>query len=308
VNIVKTLNSSRFFACALAALPVAAQAQDFSGAVTLGYGLGSISNGGGDIDSLTLDGSGAIQFQNGWVMGLDATLAKMNPEGPGDFDTTDLGVNFAYQMASGATIGAYGDFMNFDTTGPVLGNTDTEVTSYGLNGGYVNDSFGAEFHLGISEVDGGGDWTDYGVTLRFRPTDATRIGGHWMMSEGDVAGGGSFEITSIGIGADHSFGRGFSAFGGVNFVDADQINTDVTTYGVGIGYDLSAVTSAPINLSLELARSDLDAGAGSVEEDTVRFGVTFALGNAKRAPENSVARSVMTPRHNALSTLIDTAY
>jgi hypothetical protein len=117
-------------------------------------------------------------------------------------------------------------------------------------------------------------------------------------------------LTSIGIGASHDFGAGITGFGGINRVDFDAANLDTTSYGLGVGYDLSQISSVPGQVSLELARTNLDASiGGDVDVDTVRLGVTIPLGASRsQAPLNSLADSVMTPRHNALSTLFDNVF
>lgn len=300
-------------ACALTALSGLAHAQEFSGAATLGYGHTSISNGGGDANGFTLDGTGTLAFGNGLFLGMDGSFATVDPDGPAnDIDTTDLGLDLTYQAASGLTVGGYLDYADIDINLPGGLAADASVTSYGVKGGYTTASFGAEAHVGLSETSpslpSGVDWTDYGLNLRYRPSERTQIGGHWVNTH--LSGpGGSTDITSLGLGASHGFGMGWSAFAGLNWLDLDAANSDVTTFGLGVGYDLSQVTSVPAQLSLELARSNLDTPAGDAHADTIRLGVTLPLGDrGTSAPLNSVSRGVIAPRHNAISTLVDTSF
>lgn len=289
-------------------------AQEFSGAATLGYGNASVSDGGGDITTFTLDGAGFVDFQNGFELGFNGSFKSADADGPGnDLDGTDLGLDLSSRLPSGFMLGGYVDFIDLDVSLPGGGFTaNADVTSYGLKTGYVTDQIEAEFHIGLSETSpslpSGVDWTDYGANLRYDISDRTSVGGHLLRTE--ISGpGGTGDVNSVGLGGEHGFGIGWTAFGGVNWIELDGANSDITTVGLGLGYDLATVTSLPAQLSLELARSNLDTGAGDADVDTVRLGVTIPLGGYKSgAPLNSVSRSTTKPRHNALSTLVDTTF
>ncbi|QYX56715.1 hypothetical protein K1T73_17040 [Roseovarius sp. SCSIO 43702] len=291
----------------------AGSAQEFSGAATLGYGHTSLSDGLGDANSYTLDGIGEVDFQNGFTIGMNGSLKKVDPDGSGnDTEAVDLGLELASRLPSGFMLGGYLDFINVDEDIGGGFATNADILSYGIKTGYVTDVLAAEFHIGLSETSpslpSGVDWTDYGINLRYQATDRTEVGGHLLRSE--ISGpGGTGNIDSIGLSGSHGFGSGWTTFGGVNWADADGAGGDVTTFGVGVGYDLSRVAAVPAQLSLELARSNIETGAGDVDADTVRLGLTMPLGGGKTgAPLNSVSHATMKPRHNALSTLIDTTY
>ncbi|QFT93100.1 hypothetical protein FIU86_09610 [Roseovarius sp. THAF9] len=289
-------------------LPAGLLAQEFRGVGTLGYAHSSVSNGGGDISSFTLDGAGSVSFDSGVHLGFDGTIAKIDPDGAGDLDTMDLGLTLNYQFNNGAVVGGYLDHASLDPTG--AGSLD--VTSYGLSGGYVTNQFGIELFLGESETSpslpAGADWTDYGVNIRYAASEQFRVGGHYINSELS-GGGGSVDIAAWGLGASYSFANGLSGFAGVNHLDISNVNADATTYGIGAGYSLDQVMSTSAMLSLELARTDVSLGAGSADVDTVRLGVTVPLVGANAEPPlNSVSRSVMSPRHNAVSTGLDAAF
>ncbi len=306
------INMNKLVACALLTVPGAAQAQDISGAATLGYGNGSISDRGGDMDSFTLDGRGLIAFQNGFNLGLDGSFAHADPDGSGDIGVTDVGVVLEYATFGGAVFGGYVDYADLDGNG--FFNFDGGLTSYGLTGGYNGQLLQVEANVGWAEVSiarfGPDDkWRDYGVNVAYTPTENTKIAGHWQLSDVSTRFVNT-NLYSIGIGASHDFGAGFIGFGGVSRVDYDALAVDATSYGLGVGYDLSQVSRLPAQVSLELARTNLDAGGiGDADVDTVRVGFTMPLGNrAKSAPLNSLADSVMTPRHNAVSTLADNLF
>ena len=304
---IKTLS-----ACALMATPAVGSAQDFSGAATLGYGHSSISNGGGDANSYTLDGRGAFDLRNGFSIGLDGSLVYSDPDGPGDNGAVDIGAKLQYQLYSGAVFGGYLDYIDLDGSGQFGG--DADATSYGLTGGYKGRTLQMEVNLGwtdasVSGLGSTGNWMDYGVNIAYTPTERTKIAGHWQLSDLDTAFG-STNLSSIGIGASHDFGAGFLGFAGITRVDYDAFDIDATSYGLGVGYDLQQVSNLPGQISLELARTNLDAaGFGDANVDTIRLGFTMPLGNrATSAPLNSLADSIMSPRHNAISTLSDNVF
>jgi len=288
--------------------PGALIAQEFRGVGTLGYGHSSVSNGGGDISSFTLDGAGSVNFDSGVHIGFDATIAKIDPDqAGGDVDANEFGLTLNYQFTNGTVLGGYIDHASIDTN--PLGSGD--FTSYGLSGGYVNNEFGVELFFGETETSpslpAGVDWVDYGINVRYAATDQFRFGGHYIVSE--LSGGGSVDLSSWGIGGTYSFANGWSGFAGVSQFDIETVNADATTFGFGAGYNLQQVVKTPALLSLELARTDLSVGGASADVDTIRLGITFALGDSNgEQPLNSVARSVMSPRHNSVSTAINTAF
>lgn len=292
-----------------AIIPFAGQAQEASGAVTLGYGASNISDGGGDLSSLTLDAGGNISLTENVNLGLHGSFVNANPDGAGDINFGDLGAKLVYQFENGFLIGGYIDHATLDL-GNVLG--DIDATSYGGTAGYVSGSFGAEVFVGATETSpdlpSGTDWMDYGAVLRYKLSPKSRIGGHVMRS--DISGGGAdIEIDSFGIGGDVAFGAGWGAFGGLSHAKVDLINTDVTSLGIGVSYELSQVSAIPGAISLEVARSHLDNPVGDANADTIRFGLTFPLGGQENTtPFNSVDRSVIAPRHNTVTTLLNTAF
>ncbi|MFD0859558.1 hypothetical protein [Roseovarius aquimarinus] len=298
--------------CALMMVPGAAIAQDISGAATLGYGFSSISNGGGDLNQFTLDGAGDIDFLNGLALGLTGGLVHADADRGGDISLTDLGADLAYTSVGGATFGGYLDYTDFGGNGLLTGSTDT--SSYGLMGGYAGDLLQLTANLGWSDASGAAvagvsDWMDYGLNVSYTPSDQTRIAGHWQLGDLDNALGGD-DLSSIGIGASHVFGAGIIGFGGISRTEFDAANLEATSYGIGVGYDLSQISNLPAQMSLELARTNVERAARpDADVDTIRLGVTIPLGaRASAAPLNSLANGIMSPRRNALSTLYGSSF
>ncbi len=301
------------FATLLTISPGALVAQEFQGAATLGYGQSSASDGGGDLGTFTADAIGSLDFNNGVYWGLDAKYFNADPDDvSGNLSLLDLGTTLNYQFAGGGVIGAYVDYAdeNLDTgLGFDLG---ADATSYGISGGYVAEGFGFEAWLGETSTSpslpSGVDWTDYGALFRYQASETAVFGAHYVRS--DLSGaGGSIDLSSIGIGGYYQFAEGWGAYAGISRQSLGDLDTDATTYGIGLDYDFRQISEFPAQLSLELARTDLDVGGASGNLDTVRLGLTFPLGQRNVAtPLNSVARAAMAPRHNALTTLADTVF
>ena len=306
-----SVKSNLIMGAALAAMPLAVCAQDAGGAFTLGYGASSVSGPAGDISTLSLDGVGNIALNNGFNIGFYGSFRNADEDRTSnDLSASDFGVTLNYQFLNGLVAGGYLDYASLDFG---TFSTDLDATSYGGSLGYVTDTFGAEGFLGMTETSPdlapGVDWVDYGLNLRYVISPQARIGGHAMRSDVSRPGGADLEIDSYGIGGDYGFGNGWSAFGGLSYVDLDAANIDATTFGVGVGYDLSQISRVPAAVSLELSRTDLSQPGANTDVDTLRLSVTLPLGNRSgTTPLNSVGRSAMAPRHNAVSTLLESAF
>ena len=287
-------------------------AQTFQGAATLGYGHSSVSDGGGDVSAPTLDAFGVVDFDNGLFLGLDGKFANIDPDAiSGDLSLFDLGSTLTYQFTSGATVGAYLDYADTDLNTGLGFDLSGDATSYGIAGGYVAEGFGFEAWVGETETSpdlDGVDWTDYGALFRYRASETAQFGAHYVRSE--LSGSGEkIDLSSFGIGGYYQFAQGWGTYAGISRQSLSDFDADTTTYGIGVDYDFRQTSEFPAQLSLELARTDLDVGGLSGDMDTVRVGLTFPLGKRTVAtPLNSVARAAMAPRHNALTTLVDTAF
>lgn len=297
----------------LIALPTAGYSQEASGRITAGIGQSSVSDGGGDATTTSLDFIGSLSFGQGFNLNVDGSTQEFDAD---DLDASigadTLGVKLTYQIPSGLAFGAYAENTNVDIsgTGPLSGlSLDGELKSYGLTLGYVIEGFGVEAFYGMSDTDPGlpdqVDVTDMGLNLRYVTGNAT-WGGHLVGTEIDVPGG-SLDVSSWGIGGEVPVGKGWSVFAGLGGAAIDDLDLEASTFGLGVGYDFSVVSQVPAVASLELARSKVDDGVGDITADTIRFGLTIPLGrSASKMPLNSVARGAIAPRHSAITTLIET--
>ncbi|MDO5756617.1 MAG: hypothetical protein Q4P24_03750 [Rhodobacterales bacterium] len=304
------IKSGRILSCALLAVPGAGLTQAVDGAITLGYGHSSVSNGRPDMSSYSADGQGTVLFQNGFSLDLSGSLQHDNPRHGSNAGVLAGGAGLNYTFLSGPVVGAYLEYASMDSNGLVGRNVN--ATSYGVTGGYDNDLFQAMLFFGgtnATAIRGStSDWTDYGVTVAYTPMQSTTLAGYWMRSD-ITAPRGNTTATSFGVGGDYAFFNGFSAFGGINRLNFDALNVDATSFGVGVGYDLSQIARLPAQLSLELARTIVDPIGPNTNVDTVRVGVTIPLGlRDGSAPLNSVAANAISPRHNPVSTFYDIIY
>lgn len=294
-----------YFAGAIVAvLPVSVAAQDLSGAATFGYGSFNASDGFPDTSVLSLDGALDVTYDNGLTFGGTASTAKADIDGIAeDLSVNTFGLTGGYKFANFWTAGAYFEFAEIDIDG--LGSESTD--SYGLSLGYASDLMGFEAFVGETDTDiltgTGVDWTDIGASAVFNIGTEGAVGGHVQRSR--LSNGGvDVDLTSIGIGGHYALGNGFTGFAGVTRAEVDVLVGDVTTFGFGLGYDLTAVANFPATLSVELARSSLDDGVDNYDEDSIRFGITLPFGAAKGAPMNSVAAGAMSPNRTALTTTL----
>lgn len=76
--------------------------------------------------------------------------------------------------------------------------------------------------------------------------------------------------------------------------------------GIGLGYDLGAKAGFSATVSLEVAKTDFGTGS---DMDAVRLGLTVPFGAKGPAlPMNSVADSILNPRHGAFNAAMTSAF
>ncbi len=297
----------------MAALPGMSFAQEVTGVATLGYGTGDISDGGGDFGSFTADAIATVNFENGLFWGLGAKYIYLDPDDvPGDETIYNLDTNLNYQFSNGAVIGGYIEYADDEIDTGLGFDLSGNSTSYGVSGGYVSGGAGFEAWVGQTDTSpslpGGDDFLDYGALFRYQLTEEGVFGGHIARSDASV-GSVDLDLYSLGLGGRFEFAPGWGAFGGISRQSLTDFDVDATTFGLGVDYNLVNVTDFPLQLSLELSRTNLDAGGADADIDTVRFGLTVPFGGRTSAtPLNSVARAAMAPRYNTFNTLVDTAF
>ncbi len=295
-------------AALLAAFPVLSHAQDFSGAVTLGYGDSDVSDVDQDITTRTFDGRLDVGFGNGFSFGarfdrIDGSLDGVSGDVTGDL----FGLALDYAFGNGFAVGAYWEDASIGIDG-VPG--DLSARSYGLSASYetAGMEFGGYYGDKSSDILAGIDAEDYGLTFRYDAGTQFLVGGNFGRTNLS-SGGTSVDLDMIGVAGSYAFSDQWAAFAGISRTSVDLADLDITTMGLGVSYDFSAATSFGGIASLELARTDADLGGGDGSIDTVRLGFTIPFGaNASKVPLNSVADSILNPSHAVLSSTVLSAF
>lgn len=293
-----------------AALPGGVLAQQFSGAVTLGYGASDVSDVSEGLDSLTLDGRATFDAGNGLTFGVDVTAGRISLDGVSEnIDASAIGVDAAYRLDNGLSLGAYVERAELDVTG--LG--DVAATSYGVEAGYAVGQAAFAAFVGRTTTDpelpGDIDVTDLGVTASYAVSDRLSLGAAVVNTE--ISGqGDSVDLRFVGVAGTYGLTDRISVFGGLANTSISGADADVRTLGLGLSYDMSQVFRFGSAMSVELARTRGSIGGlGSAEIDTIRIGLTIPLGGGDAdVPLNSVADSILNPRHNALSQTVLAAF
>ncbi|MCB5409038.1 porin family protein [Pseudogemmobacter faecipullorum] len=281
-------------------LPVPALAQNFSGAVTLGYGLGEISDLSQDINSLTFNGSVNVQLGSGFSLGVRADYGAIDVKGLGvDIGANLLGANVAYQFDNGGWVGAYTE--NAEISVDLL-PINFGVTDFGVEGGYRFSGVDLSGFVGKST-----DITSFGIAGKYE-ADGALLGASAMRSNVKF-GGADLGVTAAGLAGAYNFSQGWGVFAGAGRTSLSEVDADLTTVGLGGSYAFEAAAT-PVVVSLELARTKLEVGGlGSTDLDTVRLGVTVPFGNKGSVlPKNSVADAILNPGHTAISQTVLMAF
>lgn len=294
---------------ALAAFsPMMVSAQEMSGAVTLGIAQTSLPDGLPDLSTISLDGKLDVDYAGRLFFGANISTAKVDIDGISeDLSATTIGLTAGFPLGSMWNGGAYFEHAALD----IDGFGTESINSYGLFVGYTSDLMAFEVFGGETDGDAlsgtGVDWYDIGARASFAIGDRGEVGGHWINSRLS-SGGFDVDLTSVGVGGSFEVAQGFSVFAGLNRSEIDVFVGDVTTFGLGVGYDMASVVNFPATVSLELVRSRLDDGVDNYDADSIRFGVTIPFGGAKSTPMNSIASSASSPNRTALTTAINSDF
>lgn len=288
--------------------PTLALAQEMSGAVTLGFGNHTISDIDQDLSTSSLDGRMNLVFANGMTFGVNAGYLNLGIDGaPIDIDATFVGLDVGYKMASGVSFGVYTEQLTLDAGIGI----DLSLKSIGAKAGYQTGNLDFGAFLGRTSVSPditGLEADTFGLSAKYAAMDNLTLGGSFQRASLSAGGSEEIDVDLIGLAGAYDINDQFSAFGGISRTSIDQVDADITTMGLGLGYklDLGGVAST---VSMELARTDLSALGGGTDLDTVRLGITLPLGGAgTEAPLNSVADSIFNPRHGAVNAALTGAF
>jgi predicted porin len=285
--------------------PSLAVAQDMSGAVTLGFGDHEVSDQG--LSTASLDGRVDMTFANGMTFGVDAGYLDLGIDGsPSNIIGTFFGLDVGYKMASGLSFGFYAEQLTADAG---LG-IDLSLKSIGAEVGFQSGDLEFGAFLGRTSVSpdiAGIEADTIGLSTKYAAMPNLTLGGTFQRASISV-GGGEADVDLVGLAGAYDINDQFSAFGGISRTSIDELDADITSMGLGLGYNLD-FGGVGSTVSLELARTDLSALGGGTDLDTVRLGITLPLGGAgTEAPLNSVADSIFNPRHGAVNAALTGAF
>ena len=281
--------------------PALALAQDTSGAITLGFGEHEVSDIDQGLSTASLDGRVNMTFASGMTFGVNAGYLDLGIDGaPIDIDATFVGLDVGHKMASGLSVGAYAEQLTADAG---LG-IDLSLKSIGATAGYETGNLDFGAFLGRTTVSPditGLEADTLGLSAKYAAMEKLTLGGSFQRASLSAGGSEEIDVDLIGLAGAYDITEQFSLFGGASRTTIDEADLDITTMGLGVGYDLNLGGMSSM-VSLELARTDLSAFGGGTDLDTVRLGFTLPLGGAgTEAPLNSVADSIFNPRHGAVN-------
>ena len=288
--------------------PFAASAEGMTGGVTFGYGMSEMDiipfSTSTDLDNWSIGGRVAFDMGNGWSLNAAAGHVNVDIDA---LDTTVTGdrmsFGVAYAFGNGAWAGVYGE--NGSIGIPDSLPIDFSSTSYGIEGGYKAAGYEFSAFYGAD-----GDITNYGLAGKYTGVEGLELGASVQRTNVEFFGSDT-DLDFVGVAAAYTINAQFNVFGGWARTSIDDADADLTTYGIGVGYDMSSFSKVPMIASIEVARTDITFFSTDVaEQDTVRIGLTLPLGGAaaSKVPLNSVADPILNPSHGALSQTIMTMF
>lgn len=301
------MKNTALLALALAVVPALASAEiTVTGGATLTYGKLDGAFGPNDIKEKGLDGRMKLDFGNGLLFGVQVGKIDMPVSGtPISLEGEFIALDAAYRFANGMRVGAYADRL---TMGIDLSPIDLTLKTSGLSVGYEGQGFDIEAFMGNTSISPPVlpvDIDNLGIAVSYTGQPGLEAGATWLRAELS-SGGVSENIDFKGVAASYVFKDAFIVYGGMSKADFFLGGSDLDTMGLGLGYDLGAAAGFSATVSLELARTDFGTGT---DLDAVRLGLTVPFGAKGPAlPMNSVADSILNPRHGAFNAALTSAF
>lgn len=299
------MKSGILVALALSAIPlapVALEAQTITGGLTLSFTRQDA--GSSTIDSRGLDGRMETDFGNGFTFGVDVGASRMSQSGVStDVDAEFIAIDGGYRFSNGMKAGLFAERLTFS----VSSSADVTLKTNGLSLGYEANGFDVEAFMADTSpslpLPFATDVENVGVTARYSGVAGLEVGGAYLRAKLS-SGGPTTDIDFKGVAATYVINDSYILFGGVAKTDLAGV-VDIDTTGIGIGYDLGAMTGFSATVSLEAAQTDL----ATTGIDTLRLGLTLPLGKkGPMLPMNSVADSVLNARHGAFNAALTSAF
>ncbi|MDQ2067731.1 hypothetical protein Q9295_15245 [Xinfangfangia sp. CPCC 101601] len=308
------INKISAAAVSLAFCATGALAQDFSGAVTLGYSHTKQSDLEVSLNGLTLDGRADFALGNGLTFGARYNSFSLDVAGFDlDINGSLIGLDVKYAISDAFSAGV---FLEQAEIGGELGGVKVSSLAasktVGIEGHYTsgNLEFGAFYATSTpgglaAMLLAGTDMSHFGLSAQYNASAAFTVGGSFMRTTVEAPGGGmSFDLDYVGLAAVYSVNDSTSLFGGWSKTSQGDLDIALSTLAVGGAYDLSERAGMPLIASLELARTTLDIAGGGFEPtvESIRLGLTMPLGRGSvKAPLNSTADAILNPSHTVIS-------
>lgn len=296
--------------------PLAALAQDFSGAVTLGYSHTDISDADAKMNGLSLDGRLSYSLGNGLSFGtrfdtfrLDAANADL------DITGTLMAIDASYAVSDAFSAGVF--YEHAEVGASMAGTSISSIAAsntYGIEGSYKTGAleFGGFVAtstpgglLGASLAGADLDIRHLGLSAAYAPAGNLTIGGSFINTNLDSgAAGVDVDIKYLGLATVYDLNDSYTLFGGLSrtWLKESGVDASLTTIGLGLSYDLGALAGMPLSASVELARTTADLGGSDTDINSIRLGLTIPLGGeGAKAPLNSTADAILNPSHSAIS-------
>lgn len=247
-----------------------------------------------------------VAFGNGASLGVQVGKIDMPISGtPVTLEGEFFALDGAYRFGNGVKVGAFVDRL---TMGADIAPIDITLKTNGVSLGYEGQVFEVESFVGntsLSPAMLAVDIDNLGITASYTGKPGLEVGATYLRAKLS-SGGMSENIDFTGVGATYVLGQSYIVFGGISQADFFLGGTELDTMGLGVGYDLAAMTGFGATVSLELAQTE---AGGTTDIDTIRFGLTLPFGKSGPAlPMNSVADSILNPRHGAFNAALTAAF
>jgi len=275
-------------AASLVALPLAASAE-ITGGVGLSFGRISFEGSSDTLNNTRLDFDLNYNTGNAFGFAVNGSSSQLS-DGADDLTINSLGGEAFYGFGNGYRAGAYfGTLSVSDFVGDNL-------SSYGLFFGTSGEGHSIDLSFGQLEADGD---TANEVSLRgtYDLSQGTSLSGEFSRAWDD-----GFNVNTFGIGAAHDLSEQASVFGGLNVLSFDDGSDRLTTFSLGLAYDLATISSFGATGWIELSHSSLNNTSDGINR--VAFGISMPLGDAGAgAPVGSRSGSIGRGNRSGYSSL-----
>ena len=295
-------------AAVVLAFSPAAQAQDFSGVFSLGYGENQFADTADRLNESSLKGRIRAQAGNGMSFGLQfGTETKSSTETGDATNGRNFGADLQFGGQNNLSYGVYAESSAITTGGFDFLST----SAFGLTAGYAANGLNLKGFVGSAalEQQQSAEITALGVTASYQLAPNFTVGAN-LSQHGIKNGGFANTASTLGLGAVYQPTPSIGIFGGFTSMDlSSSSDSRLTEMGLGGSYRVNRSGNSPILATFEVLNTDFNSDPDNISFNTIRLGVTFPLGAAAKnvsVPINSAADRVFQPIRNVLGASGDT--